>query len=77
MRRRRWSERHERRLSRLVERVRVQLQHVELATAHDVLAEACEAFERDEHVRRQLASMLLADSIDALPASDTLDALAA
>jgi hypothetical protein len=72
-----WSERHERRLSRLVQRVHGQLTFVESAAARDLLTEARAAFEREENVRRKLAGLLLTDSVDELPPAETFDALAA
>jgi SEC-C motif len=72
-----WSERHERRLSRLVRRLHGQLKLVESAAARELLHDACVAFERDEHVRRRLAAMLLADLVDALPPAEMSQTLAA
>lgn len=72
-----WSERHERRLFRLVRRVHRQLKFVESGAARELVAGACAAFDRDQGVRRKLAALLLADSVDALPPAEALDALAA
>lgn len=72
-----WSARHERRLARLVRRVEVQLEHVERLVARDLLTEACAEFQRDEGTRRRLGSLLLADSLDCLPAAEELTTLAA
>jgi hypothetical protein len=61
-----WSRRHERRLARLVERLKAQLPIAGRANASAVLADGCASFERDEEVRLRLAAMLLADSLDRL-----------
>jgi hypothetical protein len=61
-----WSRRHERRLARLVERLKAQLPIAGRAKASAVLADGCASFERDEEVRLRLAAMLLAESLDPL-----------
>jgi hypothetical protein len=72
-----WSPRHERRLVRLVERVRAQLPIVGHADVSAVLADGCAGFERDQEVRLRLAAMLLADSLDPLQQAHFLAAVAA
>lgn len=72
-----WSPRHERRLRRLVQRVRAQLPIAESAKASATLAEACSAFERDEMVRTKVGAMLLADSLGPLQQTQIAAALAA
>jgi hypothetical protein len=61
-----WSPRHERRLARLVERLRATLPIAGHADVSAALADACTAFERDEEVKMRLAAMLLADSLGPL-----------
>jgi hypothetical protein len=72
-----WSERHERRLARLVRRLQARVRPVDRPGASQLLTDACAAFEGDEKVRRRLAALLLVDSIDLLPPAEELDALAA
>jgi len=72
-----WSQPHERRLARLVERLRKQLPFAASATASAVLTEACAAYASDENVRTRLAALLLADSLGALRQAQTLAAVAA
>jgi hypothetical protein len=71
-----WSPRHDRRLARLVRRLRARVELVEDARVSELLRHAYAAFERDEAVRMRLASLLLIDSVDLLPAEE-LDTLAA
>jgi hypothetical protein len=72
-----WSPRHERRLARLVQRLRAQLALAERPTASAVLTEACAAFEREEGVRARVASLLLADSLGPFQEAQILAAVAA
>jgi hypothetical protein len=72
-----WTPRHERRLRRLVERLRAGLPIAGSARASAVLAEACSAFERDEAVRTKVATLLLADSLGPLQHVQILGARAA
>jgi hypothetical protein len=72
-----WSERHERRLARLVRRLQARVHLVDRPGASEFLTDACAAFEGDEKVRRRLESLLLVDSVDLLPHAEELDALAA
>jgi hypothetical protein len=72
-----WSPRHERRLIRLVERLRAELPIAGSPNASAVLAKACSVFERDEVVRMKVAALLLADSLGPLQQAETLGALAA
>ena len=69
-----WSPRHERRLARLVQRLRSRLGVADRPTASAVLRDACAAFERQEDVRTKLATLLLADSLGPL---QTIAAVAA
>lgn len=72
-----WSPRHERRLERLVERLRTQLPFEDRPNASAVLEEACAAFEYDEGLRAKLAALLLADSLGPLQQAQILAAVAA
>ncbi|MGH3104082.1 MAG: SEC-C metal-binding domain-containing protein [Gaiellaceae bacterium] len=54
---------HRERLAALVERLRSRLPFEDFPAASTALAAACEAFARDEDVRRRLAASLLADSL--------------
>jgi hypothetical protein len=72
-----WSPRHERRLARLVQGVREQPAVAQRPTAFAVLTEACAAFEREEDVRRKVASLLLAGSLDSLEQAQIPPAVAA
>ena len=72
-----WSERHERRLARLVRRLQARVHPVDRPGASQLLTDACAAFEGDEKVRRRLAALLLVDSVDLLPPAEELDAVAA
>ena len=76
---RHWSPRHERRLVRLVNRVRAQLPvAAPSGTASVAIAEACcAALERDPEVRPRLAALLLADSVSLLRATGIPPAVAA
>jgi tellurite resistance protein len=68
---------HERRLRRLVQRLRSQVPIAESAKASAILANACAAFERDPAVRAKLAALLLADSLGPLRQAQALAAVAA
>jgi hypothetical protein len=59
---------HERRLARLVARVRAQLPDGEYPRASRSLVEACAAFDRDPGFRRRIAALLAADALGALRA---------
>lgn len=72
-----WSPRHERRLERLVERLRTQLPLGYNPNASAVLEEACAAFEHDKRLRARLAALLLADSLGPLQQAQTFTAVAA
>jgi hypothetical protein len=72
-----WSPRHERRLTRLVERLSMQLPIAGRANASAVLADGCAGFERDGEVRLGFAAMLLADSLSSLQHAQILAAVAA
>ena len=72
-----WSPRHERRLARLVQRLRAQLAVAQRPTAFALLTEACAEFECERDVRTRVASLLLAGSLDSLHHAQIPAALAA